>query len=117
MSYKKKMANKNKIPYAIVKSIYIGDFDTELVSTGNGSYQIVTPKSVLSVSNDGNINISGSTSVTIGGDINLTELPNRFIKPSGVSWGKVASRTEVFGVIPISIKGQRMYIPFINREV
>jgi len=116
--YQRKIAEKNNIPYMKVKRIYLDDFGTYVESTGEGTFAIRGTNSCISVDSGGNINISGSTSVTIQGqNLDFSELPDRYIRPNGVSWDWVRNNTEVFGVIPIRIKGQKVYIPFINKEV
>lgn len=112
------MAQKNKLPYIMVQKVFIGDFGTYIKNTGDGSWEIVAPNSRFEIDRSGNITISGSQSVTIGGDgLDFTELPDRYIRPSGVSWDWIRNNTEVFGALPIKIKGKKVYIPFIGMEV
>ena len=116
--YQDKQARKNRKPYMLVDELYIGDANTKLVSNGSGTYKIISPSSNISVDIAGNINISGSTAVTIGGkNLDFSELPDRYIRPAGISWDWVRNNTEVMGVIPIRIKGVKVYIPFIDLEV
>ena len=116
--YSENMAKKNDIPYLRAKKIYLDDFGTYIASSGDGTFVIRGKNSYIDVDQSGNVNISGSNSVTIGGkNLDFSELPDRYIRPSGVSWDWVRNNTEVFGVIPIRIKGQKVYIPFINLEV
>jgi len=118
MNFKQKLANKNKIPYSMTKRIYIGDFKTYIESTGDGTFVIKGNKSNIFVDSNGDIGISGASSIKLNGkDLDFNELPDRFIRPSGVSWTWIANNTEVFGVLPIRIKGQKVYIPFINKQV
>ena len=118
MSYEQKMAKKNRIPYIRVEKIFIGDFGTYLQNTGDGTYKISSPSSQITVDSYGKIDISGSQSVSFGGkDLNFTELPNRFIRPSGISWSAVTSHSHVIGVIPIKVGGKRAYIPFLNVDL
>jgi len=118
MSYKEKMAKKNRIDYMSAKRIYLGDTRTFIESTGDGSYSINGKNSKIDVDKLGNINISGATSVTLGGkNLDFSELPDRYIRPAGVSWDWIRNNTEVMGVLPIRIKGHKVYIPFIDMEV
>lgn len=116
--YQNKMAEKNKIDYIKIKKVYIDDFDTYIASTGKGSFIIKGINSTISVDKSGNVRISGATSVKLQGkNLDFSELPDRYIRKSGVSWDWIRNNTEVFGVLPIRIKGQKVYIPFINREI
>ena len=118
MTYAEKVAKKNKLPYTIVDTIYIGDFGTKLQTTGNGTFRISSPNSTFDVDRSGNVNISGSTSVKISGkNIDFSELPDRYIRPSGVPWTWIANNTEVVGALPIRIKGHKVYIPFMDLNV
>jgi len=118
MGYVKKLANKNEIPYMKAKKIFLDDFGTYIASNGDGTFVIKGKNSCIDVDQEGNINISGSTSVTIQGkNLDFSELPDRYIRPAGVSWDWVRNNTEVFGAIPIRIKGQKVYIPFIGQEI
>jgi len=110
------MAKKNEIPYIMVRDIYIGDFNTKLQTTGNGTYKIVSPKSVISVDSDGSIDISGSSKVTIGGkNLDFSQLPDRYIREDGVPWDWIRNNTSVYGAIPIRINGHKVYIPFMDK--
>ena len=62
MSYAEKIARKNEIPYMKVKRIYLGDSNTYLESTGQDTWQIISPKGILRVGNDG-IYMSGNTTI------------------------------------------------------
>jgi len=126
MTYREKVAKKNKLTYTLVDTIYIGDFGTKLENTGNGTYRISSPHSTFNIDKSGNINIwgsgdvdiSGSSSVKLGGKrLNFTELPNRFVRPSGISWSKVTSHSNVIGVIPIKVGTKNAYIPFLDIDV
>ena len=115
--YQRRMSEKDKNPYKKASKIFIGDLGTYIEDTGSGTYDIVSPKSLISVDGDGNVNISGSTAVTISGkNLDFSELPDRYIRPQGISWTWIASNTEVVGALPIRIKGHKVYIPFINLE-
>ena len=116
--YIDRIAKKNKQQYTIIEKLFLGDMSTSIENTGNGTYKICSPSSQITINKNGNIDISGSQSVTLGGkNLDFHELPDRYIRPSGISWNWIATNTEVFGVIPIRIKGHKVYIPFINLEV
>jgi len=118
MGYKEECAKRNKIKYALVERLYLGNFDTYIETNKDGTYSINNRNSTINVDVSGNVNISGASSIKFNSkNLDFNELPDRYIKPSGVSWTWVANHTEVFGVLPIKIKGQKVYIPFINLEV
>jgi len=118
MGYKEKMALKNKIPYVMARRIYLDDFGTYVASNGDGTFIIKGKNSQIDVDQSGNVSISGSTSIKlIGKNLDFNELPDRYIRPSGVSWQWIANNTEVFGALPIRIKGKKVYIPFIGKAI
>ena len=115
--YAKKMAEKNKLQYAMVKRIYLDDFDTYVESTGDGMFAIRGKNSAISVDKSGNINISGSMSVKLQGkNLDFNELPDRYIRPSGVTWEWIRNNTSIVGALPIRIKGKKVFIPFLDVE-
>ena len=92
--------------------------DTYLESTGEGLYKLQGLNSRIKNDKSGNIHISGSNTVKIGGKVlDFSELPDRYVRPSGVSWQWIANNTEVFGVLPISIGDRKVYIPFIGNKI
>ena len=117
MSYQEKMANKNKIPYMKVEKIFLGDSNTYITSTGEGTYSIISPSSSIIVGGDGSVNISGANVILGGKNLDFSKLPDRYIRPSGIAWGWIANNTKVVGALPIRIKGQKVYIPFMNLNV
>ena len=118
MTYAEQVAEKNKLTYALAGTIYIGDFGTKLESTGNGTYRISSPNSVINVDKSGNIDISGASNVTFGGkNIDFSELPDRYIRPTGIPWSWIASNTQVVGALPIRIRGHKVYIPFMDVDL
>ena len=69
MAYNRKMANKNKIPYMIAGTIYLGDFSTVVKSTPDG-YEITSPTSKITSKGgklyiSGNINMQDSTPLSL----------------------------------------------------
>ena len=117
MSYAEKYADRHKLSYIKVKKIYIDDFGTYLTSTGEGTFAICGKGSRIDVDKSGNVNISG-TSVRIDGkNFDFSELPDRYIRPSGISWQWIANNTEVFGAIPIRIGKKKAFIPFIGKAI
>lgn len=117
MSYEQRMAKKNRMPYVMVEKIFLGDSNTYITSTGKGTYSIISPSSSITVGGDGSVNISGAN-VTLGGkNLDFSELPDRYIRPSGIAWGWIANNTKVVGALPIRISGQKVYIPFMNLNV
>ena len=117
MVYSHKMANRNKIPYIMAKRIYLDDFGTYITTTGEGTFSIHGKGSRIDVDKSGNVNISGASVKIDSKNFDFSELPDRYIRPSGISWNWIANNTEVFGVLPIRIKGRKVYIPFINLEI
>ena len=116
--YKRKQAKKNRFPAATIDEIHIGDSDTRLISTGQGTYQIVSPNSCINVGSDGSINISGATSVTLGGkSLDFTELPDRYVREDGVPWNTIVNNTQVIAAIPIKIKDKKVYIPCLDINI
>jgi len=115
--YEKKMADKNRVDFIKCKKIFLDDYGTYVTSTGKGTFAIVGNGSKIDVDKSGNIAISG-TSVRIDGkNFDFSELPDRYIRPSGISWQWIANNTEVFGVIPIRIGKKKVFIPFIGKAV
>lgn len=69
MSYNRKMAEKNKIPYMIANNIYLGDLSTIIKSTPDG-YEITSPTSKIT-SKDGKLYISGNINMEDSTPLNL----------------------------------------------
>ena len=116
--YYNNQAKKHKYPAATINEIHIGDSDTKIVSTGQGTYKIVSPNSCINVDSNGNVDISGSTSVTISGkNLDFSELPDRYIRENGIPWTTVANNTQVIAAIPIRIKGKKVYIPCLDIDI
>ena len=63
MAYDRKRARKNRIPYMMVEKIFLGDYNTYLKNTGEGTWELVSPKATFSINSQGNINISGNLSL------------------------------------------------------
>jgi cytoskeletal protein CcmA (bactofilin family) len=72
--YTEKLAEKSKIPYMKVERIYLGDTSTYIESTGQGTWQIKSPKSIFKIQIDGSIYISGNVKIDspleVKGEIN-----------------------------------------------
>ena len=118
MGYQEKLAKKNKIPYIISKKVFLGDMNTYVESTGQGTYRIISPSSSINVDSNGEIHISGSKSVKLGGkNLDFDELPDRYIRPSGVSWSALTTHSKVVAALPIRIKGQKVYIPCLDIDI
>jgi len=70
--YEKKLADRNYKPYTTVKAIALGDRDTIIRSTGEGTYEIITPSSSIKTDSNGNINLTSTIKV------NGTKLDNLY---------------------------------------
>jgi len=118
MSYKERSAKKNKVPFIISDRIYIGDTHTYIESTGDGYYTICTENSKIGVDSEGNIDISGASSIKFNSqNIDFNELPDRYVRPSGLAWNTVATHSKIVAALPIRIKGQKVYIPCLDVSI
>jgi len=117
MGYREKMAKKNRQEYILAKRIYLDDYGTYIASTGEGTFIIKGKNSLIEVDKSGSVNIVGGNIKLDSNNIDFSELPDRFVRPSGVSWDWIRNNTEVFGALPIRIKGKKVYIPFISKEI
>jgi len=61
--WKERAAKKNRIPYMMVEKIYIGDYSTYLLNTGDGAFEIHSPKCRISTDAFGNMTISGNLEI------------------------------------------------------
>jgi len=74
MAYNRKMANKNKIPYMMAGTIYLGDFSTYVKSTPTG-YELISPTSKIT-SKDGKLYISGNINMEDSTPLSLSHIQN-----------------------------------------